>query len=178
MLARSGRRVLPRWRRCGGSTVRFQNAHQAAVIAKSSKTSRGGQLEFAADPRQVAGMKILTDDPDWGHDVYQARALAMTFVEKHGRAVPGCACRLASGNGLTITHHPNRSPVLLTIDAPGVRVFSVEWHDRDAWRMTIETFQRGRWESRLQALVHPRPWLQRWRAAVSFTGSLPPGRTT
>jgi hypothetical protein len=148
------------------------------VIAKSSKTSRGSQLEFAADPRQVAGMKILTDDPDWGHDVYQARALAMTFVGKHGRAVPGCACRLASGNGLTITHHPNRSPVLLTIDAPGVRVFSVEWHDRDAWRMTIETFQRGRWESRLKALVHPRPWLQRWRAAVSFTGSLPPGRTT
>jgi hypothetical protein len=148
------------------------------VIAKSSKTSRGGQLEFAADPRQVAGMKILTDDPDWGHDVYQARALAMTFVEKHGRAVPGCACRLASGNGLTITHHPNRSPVLLTIDAPGVRVFSVEWHDRDAWRMTIETFQPGRWESRLKALVHPRPWLQRWRAAVSFTGSLPPGRST
>jgi hypothetical protein len=148
------------------------------VIAKSSKTSRGGQLEFAADPRQVAAMKILTDDPDWGHDAYQARALAMTFVGKHGRAVPGCACRLASGNGLTITHHPNRSPVLLTIDAPGVRVFSVEWHDRDAWRMTIETFQPGRWESRLKALVHPRPWLQRWRAAVSFTGSLPPGRTT
>jgi hypothetical protein len=148
------------------------------VIAKSSKTSRRGQLEFAADPRQVAGMKILTDDPDWGHDVYQARALAMTLVGKYARAVPGNPCRQVWGNGLTITHHPNRSPLLLTIDARGDRVLSIEWNDGDAWRMAIETFEPGRWESRLKALVHPRPWLQRWRAATTFTGSLPRGRAT
>ena len=123
-------------------------------------------------------MKILTDDPDWGHDAYQARALAMTFVRQHGRAVPGCACRLVTGNGLTITWHPNRSPMLLTIDGSGVRVFSVEWHDGHAWRMTIETFQPGRWESRLRELVQPRPWLQRWRAATTFTGTLPRSRAT
>jgi hypothetical protein len=123
-------------------------------------------------------MKILTDDPDWGHDVYQARALAMTLVGKYGCATPGNPCRQVWGNGLAITFHPNRSPVLLTIDARGDRVLSIEWNDGDAWRMAIETFQPGRWESRLKALVHPRPWLQRWRAATTFTGSLPRGRTT
>jgi hypothetical protein len=29
-------------------------------------------------------MKILTDDPDWARDIYEARALAMMFVRKHG----------------------------------------------------------------------------------------------
>jgi hypothetical protein len=157
---------------------RFRNAHQPAAIANGSKLRVAAKLEFATDPRQFAGMKILTDDPDWGHDVYQARALAMIFVGKCGRAVPGSPCRQASGNGLTITCHPERSPLLLTIDARGARVFSVEWNDGDAWRMAIETFQPGRWESRLKALVHPRPWLQRWRAMTTFTGSLPRGRTT
>jgi hypothetical protein len=28
-------------------------------------------------------MKILTDDPDWAPELYEARALAMTFVRKH-----------------------------------------------------------------------------------------------
>ncbi len=123
-------------------------------------------------------MKILTDDPDWGRDVYQARVLAMIFVAKRGRAMPESSCLQASGNGVTVTYHPNRSPVLLTIDAPGARVLSVEWNDGDAWRMAIETFQPGRWQSRLKALAHPRPWLERWRAAVSFTGTLPRGRPT
>ena len=124
-------------------------------------------------------MKTLTDDPDWGRDVYQARVLAMNFVRKHGRALPASPCLCASGNGLTVTYYPDRSPLLLTIDARGDRVLSIEWKDGDAWRMTIETFQPGRWQSRLKALAHPRPWLERWRAATTFTGSLPPrGRTT
>jgi hypothetical protein len=123
-------------------------------------------------------MKTLTDDPDWGRDVYRALALAMIFLGRHGHAIPASPCLRASGNGLTVTYYPNRSPVLLMIDALGDRVLSVEWKDGDAWRMAIETFQPGRWESRLKALVHPRPWLERWRAAVTFTGSLPRGRTT
>ena len=80
----------------------------------NSKTSGRRQLEFAADRRHLADMKILTDDPDWGHDVYQARALAMTLVGKYGRAVPGNPCRHVQGNGLAITYHPNRSPMQLT----------------------------------------------------------------
>jgi len=27
----------------------------------------------------------------------------------------------------------------------------------------------GRWESRLKAMVHPRPWLERWRALSQET---------
>ena len=88
----------------------------------------------------------------------------------------GARCRAAraykaSGNGLTVTFYPNRSPLLLTIDAPrGARVLSLEWNDGDAWRVAIETYHSGRWESQLKAMAHPRPWLKRWRALVPFTG--------
>jgi hypothetical protein len=118
-------------------------------------------------------MKILTDDPDWARDIYEARALAMMFVRKHGCALQSSPCLQAVRNGLKVTFYPNRSPVLLTIDAPGARVLSVEWNDGDAWRMAIETYHSGRWESRLKAMVHPRPWLERWRVLATFAGSLP-----
>jgi hypothetical protein len=119
-------------------------------------------------------MKILTDDPDWARNTYQARALAMTFVGRHGRPVQGGPWIQAIGNDLTVRYYPNRSTVKLTIDAHGVRVLSVEWKDGDAWRMEIETYESGRWESRLKATVHPRPWLDRWRAVALFTA--PPTR--
>jgi hypothetical protein len=118
-------------------------------------------------------MKILTDDPDWMREVYQARALAMMFVRKHGRALQNDRCLRAVRNGLTVSYHPDRSPLQLTVDASGARVLGIEWNDGDAWRMAIETYHRGRWESRLKAMVHPRPWLVRWRSWVTFTGSLP-----
>ena len=119
-------------------------------------------------------MKTLTDDPDWARDIYEARVLAMMFVRKYGCALQGSPCLQASGNGLTATFYPNRSPLLLTIDAPpGTRVLSLEWNDGDAWRVAIETYHSGRWESRLKAMVHPRPWLERWRALATFTGSSP-----
>jgi len=121
-------------------------------------------------------MKILTDDPDWMREVYQARALAMMFVRKYGRAARGDRCLRAAASGLTVSYHPQRSPMQLTVDTSGARVLSLEWNDGDAWRMAIETYHRGRWESRLEALVHPRPWLARWRRWVTFTGSLPPPR--
>jgi hypothetical protein len=133
--------------------------------------------------RWPRGMKVLTDDPDWARDVYEARALAMMFVRKHGRtSVPG-GCLQAVRDGLTVTYHPNRSPVLLTIDTNNQsverfsRVLALEWNDRDAWRMVIETYHSGRWESRLKVMVHPRPWLKRWRAVALFTGTLPDHRT-
>jgi hypothetical protein len=119
-------------------------------------------------------MKILTDDPDWKRDLYEARALAIKFVGRQGRLVEGG--HRAVRNGLTVTYHPDRSPMQLTIDATGVRVFSVEWKPGDAWRMEIETYQSGRWQSRLKAAAHPRPWLERCRSLVTFTGTLPPGR--
>jgi hypothetical protein len=72
----------------------------------------------------VAGMKILTDDFDWKRDVYEAGALAMTFVGRCGRSVQ--SSRQATGNGLTVTYHPGRSPLQLTIDAAGDRVLSAE----------------------------------------------------
>ena len=118
-------------------------------------------------------MKILTDDPDWARDIYEARALAVLFVRKYGRAVQGGPCIRATGRGLTVLQQPNRSPVHLTVDTRDARVLSLEWNDGDAWRMEIETYHSGRWESRLKAMVYPRPWLERCRAMVTFTGSLP-----
>src|ERR1700739_3623219 len=67
-------------------------------------------------------MTILTDDPDWKRDVYEARALAVTFVGRYGHAVQGG--HQAIGNGLTVTIHPDRSPMRLTVDAAGDRVLS------------------------------------------------------
>jgi hypothetical protein len=118
-------------------------------------------------------MKTLTDDPDWARDIYEARALAMLFVRKYGRAVQGGPCIRATGSGLTVLHYPSRSPVHLTVDNRDARVLSLEWKDGHAWRMEIETYQSGRWESRLKAMVYPRPWLEHCRSMVTFTGSLP-----
>jgi hypothetical protein len=119
-------------------------------------------------------MKILTDDPDWARDIYEARALAMTFLGQHGRVMRDDPCLQAVRNGLTVTYYPDRSPAKLTVDIPGTRVFSIEWNGGDAWRIEIETFNSGRWERRLRTAAYPRPWLERWRALVTFTGTLPP----
>jgi hypothetical protein len=113
-------------------------------------------------------MKILTHDPDWAHDIYEARALAVLFVRKYGRAVQGGPSIRATGSGLTVC-----SPVHLTVDTRDTRVLSLEWKDGDARRMEIETYQSGRWESRLKAMVYPSPWLERCRSMLTFTGSLP-----
>jgi hypothetical protein len=118
-------------------------------------------------------MKVLTDDPDWARDIYEARALAMMFLGKHGRVIQSSACVQAFGNGLTVTYYPSRTPVKLTIEVSGTPVLSVEWNDGDAWRLEIETFNSGRWEHRLRTAAYPRPWLKRWRTLVTFTGSLP-----
>ena len=121
-------------------------------------------------------MKILTDDPDWARDVYEARALAMMFLRRHGRAVMDNPCSQATANGFTVTYYLNRAPLRLTVDEHGKRVLGLEWKNGDAWRMEIETYHSGRWESRLKAAAHPRPWLERCRALVTFTGSLPASR--
>jgi hypothetical protein len=118
-------------------------------------------------------MKILTDDPDWKRAVYEARALAVTFVGKYGHTAQGG--RQATANGLTVSYHPDQSPMQLTIDATGNRVLCVEWKPGDAWRMEIETYHPGRWQSRLKTAARPRPWLERWRSLVTFTGTLPRG---
>jgi hypothetical protein len=130
----------------------------------------------------TARMKIVTDDPDWAPELYEARALALALVRKHGRWQHSAStCLIAERNRLTVTYYPHRSPLLLTIDASGesaeARVLSIEWNDGAAWRMAIETYHRGRWQSRLKAMVQPRPWLQRWRAMATFTGSLPRQQT-
>ena len=129
-------------------------------------------------------MKILTDDPDWAPELYEARALAMNFVRMYGRWQRNAVKFLvAERNGLTVTYYPHRSPLLLTIDASGesvepfARVLTIEWNDGAAWRVAIETFHHGRWQSRLKAMVHPRPWLERWPALATFTGSLPRQQT-
>lgn len=123
-------------------------------------------------------MTILTDDPDWAPKLYETRALAIRFARKHGRWQHGAeTCRVAERRGLKVIYHPQRSPRWLVIDSSGEstgtseRVLGIEWNERDAWRMTIETYRSGRWESRLKAIVHPQPWLQRWRALALFTAS-------
>jgi hypothetical protein len=123
----------------------------------------------------MLAMKILTDDPDWKRDVYEARALAIKLVGRYGHSVQGG--RQAVRNGLTVTYDPGRSPMQLTIDAEGERVVSIEWKPGDAWRMEIETYQSGRWRYRLKTAAHPRPWLERCRSLVTFTGTLPRSRS-
>ena len=104
----------------------------------------------------------------------------MTFVRKHGRWQRDAVSFLvAERNALRVTCYPHRSSLMLTVDASGepvepfARVFKIEWNDADAWRVAVETYHHGRWQSRLKAMVHPRPWLERWRALATFTGSLP-----
>ena len=123
-------------------------------------------------------MTILTDDPDWSPKLYEARALAIRFAGKHGRWQHGAEpCRVAERRGLRVTYHWQRSPRRLTIDSSGQtadpfeRVLCIEWNARDAWRMAIETYSPGRWESRLKIIVDPKPWLRRWRALALFTAS-------
>ena len=122
-------------------------------------------------------MKTVTDDPDWAPKLYEARALAIKFVRKHGRWHDLEMMRLAERNGLRVIYHPHRSARRLTIDHKGKsdepfqRVLDIEWNEGDAWRVAIETYRSGRWESRLKTMVHPRPWLERWRAMALFTAS-------
>ena len=118
-------------------------------------------------------MKILTDDPDWAREIYEARALALIVVRRDSRPTSGSPSLQAVGNGLTIKYDPNAPRLRLTIDAGVTRVLSIEWKNGDAWRTEIETYQSGPWRSRLRTMAHPRPWLERCRALVTFTGSLP-----
>jgi hypothetical protein len=106
-----------------------------------------------------------------GNAIYTKRALAMKVIGKYGRPVQGG--RQAVRSGLTVTYYSGRSPMQLTIDAEGKRVLSIAWKPGDAWRMEIETYQSGRWQSHLKAAAHPRPWLERCRSLVTFTGTLP-----
>jgi hypothetical protein len=124
-------------------------------------------------------MKFLTDDPDWAPELYEARVLAMAFVSRHGRWQHDAAPFLVAERiGVRVTYYPHRSPLMLTVDASGwsvepfARVLKIEWNTADAWRVAVETYHHGRWQSRLKAMVHPRPWLERWRALATFTGSL------
>ncbi len=119
-------------------------------------------------------MKILTDDPDWAPDLYRARVLAIAFVRAHGHwQQDAMTCLRAACKDLTISYYPKHSPIRLTIDSTDRRVLSIEWKPGDALRMKIEIYCHGRWESRLKAMAHPRPWLQQWRAWTTFSGSSP-----
>jgi hypothetical protein len=100
-----------------------------------------------------------------------ASILKMGLALRPPRRAQGGPCIRAAGCGLTVLH--SRSPVHLTVDTRDDRALSLEWKDGDAWRMEIETYQSGRWESRLRAMVYPRPWLEQFRSILTFTGSLP-----
>jgi hypothetical protein len=66
-------------------------------------------------------MKVLTDDPDWAPDIYEARVLALAFLRRYGRAqLQGTCwqCWEAERGGIVVTLYPRRTPILLTIDAP------------------------------------------------------------
>jgi hypothetical protein len=127
-------------------------------------------------------MGILTDDPDWAPDLYEARVLAFAFLRRYGRAQllgTPWQCWEAKRGGIVVTLYPRRTPILLTIDAPAEsrelfgRVVTLEYESSNAWRITVDVYQPGRWQRRLKTMAHPRPWLERWRALVTFTGTLP-----
>ena len=127
-------------------------------------------------------MGILTDDPDWAPDLYEARVLALAFLRRYGRAQLADTpwqCWEADRGGIIVTLYPKRSPVLLTIDAPDEstefsgRVVTLEYERSDAWRITVDVYHPGGWQQQLKKMVHPRPWMERWRALITFTGKLP-----
>ncbi len=127
-------------------------------------------------------MGILTDDPDWAPDLYEARVLALAFLRRYGRAqLAGTEwqCWEADRGGIVVTLYPKRSRVLLTIDASDQttelfgRVVTLEYERSNAWRITVDVYHPGRWQQQLKKMVHPRPWMERWRALITFTGKLP-----
>ena len=127
-------------------------------------------------------MRFLTDDPDWAPDLYEARVLAMALLRRYGRAQPPgtpCQCCKAERGGIVVTLFPRRTPILLTIDAPdgsadlSARVLTLEYEGSSAWRIIVDVYKPGRWQRQLKSMVHPRPWVERWRALVTFTGTLP-----
>src|SRR5258708_6191291 len=114
-------------------------------------------------------MRFLTDDPDWAPDLYEARVLAMALLRRYGRAQPPgtpCQCCKAERGGIVVTLFPRRTPILLTIDAPdgsadlSARVLTLEYEGSSAWRIIVDLYKPG-------------PWLERWCALVTFTGTLP-----
>jgi hypothetical protein len=127
-------------------------------------------------------MGILTDDPDWAPDLYEARVLALAFLRRYGRAqLVGTPwqCWEADRGGIVVTFYAKRSPVLLTIDASDQsaelfgRVVTLEYERSNAWRITVDVYHPGRWQPQLKKMVHPRPWMERCRALITFTGKLP-----
>jgi hypothetical protein len=101
----------------------------------------------------------------------------LAFLRRYGRAqLLGTAwqCCEAERGGIVVT------PILLTVDAPDQsaepfgRVLTIEYDSSNAWRMVVDVYQPGRWERRLKTMVHPRPWLERWRALVTFTSEESP----
>jgi hypothetical protein len=90
-------------------------------------------------------MGILTDDPDWAPDRYEARVLAFAFLRRYGRAQhlgTPWQCWEAERGGIVVTLYPRRTPILLTIDAPDEstelfgRVVTLEYESSNAWRIT------------------------------------------
>src|SRR5258708_19674752 len=128
-------------------------------------------------------MRFLTDDPDGAPDLYEARVLAMALLRRYGRAQPPgtpCQCCKAERGGMVVRLFQRRTPILLTIDAPdgsadlSARVLTLEYEGSSAWRIIVDVYKPGRWERQLKTMVHPRPWLEPWRAPVTFTGPFPP----
>src|SRR5258705_3808038 len=104
-------------------------------------------------------------------------------------ASPSIRPRTASGHALSMLQgrkrrhrrhaFPTAHPILLTIDAPdgsadlSARVLTLEYEGSSAWRIIVDVYKPGRWERQLKTMVHPRPWVERWPALVTFTGTLP-----
>jgi hypothetical protein len=127
-------------------------------------------------------MGMVTDDPDWAPGLYESRVLALAFLRRYSRTpFPGTAepsCR-AEKDGVVVTLHRQHGSVVLTIDATQKstelieRVLTIEYESSNAWRIMVDAYRPGRWQRHLKTMVHPRPWLERCRAFVSFTGTLP-----
>jgi hypothetical protein len=109
-------------------------------------------------------MGILTDDPDWAPDLYEARVPAFAFLRRYGRAQflgTPWQCWKAERGGIVVTLYPRHTPILLTIDAPDEstelfgRVVTLEYESSNAWRITVDVYQPGRWRRQLKTMAAP-----------------------
>lgn len=105
-------------------------------------------------------------------DAYVALSLALMLVTDQGvghELSDGEQYAVATVDDLTVSYHPNLTPVLLTISAPA-RVLEMEMDDPEGGGARVVSHVPGPWQQKLwQAAKGRLPWHKRSRLAAPFS---------